>query len=78
MKESTITGECQTTVPSEIREALAVGPGDVLKWELAGNRVLIRASRLSFLDRQGRIKVRRGDSVDDVRKVRELMGVKMR
>jgi bifunctional DNA-binding transcriptional regulator/antitoxin component of YhaV-PrlF toxin-antitoxin module len=78
MKESTITGKYQTTVPSEIRKSLAVGPGDVLKWELVGNRVLISAARLSFLDRQGRIKVGRRGSVEDVRKARELMGVTVR
>jgi bifunctional DNA-binding transcriptional regulator/antitoxin component of YhaV-PrlF toxin-antitoxin module len=56
VKESTINLKNQTTVPAEIRTALAVGPGDVLKWELAGNRVLVSAARLAFLDRQGRIK----------------------
>jgi bifunctional DNA-binding transcriptional regulator/antitoxin component of YhaV-PrlF toxin-antitoxin module len=76
--KSTITVKNQTTVPREIREKLAVGPSDVLQWEVVGNRVLVSAARSSFLDRQGRIKVGPGDVVEDVRKARELMGVKGR
>jgi bifunctional DNA-binding transcriptional regulator/antitoxin component of YhaV-PrlF toxin-antitoxin module len=76
--KSTITVKNQTTVPREIREKLAVGPSDVLQWEVVGNRVLVSAARSSFLDRQGRIKVGPGDVVEDVRKARELMGVKER
>ena len=75
MKESRINRKNQTTVPSEIRKALGVGPGDVLKWELAGNRVVVSAARRSFLDRQGRIKVGPGDSVEDVHNARKLIGV---
>jgi bifunctional DNA-binding transcriptional regulator/antitoxin component of YhaV-PrlF toxin-antitoxin module len=76
--KSTITVKNQTTVPREIREKLAVGPSDVLQWEVVGNRVLVSAARSSFLDRQGRIKVGPGDVVEDVRKARELMGLKGR
>ncbi|HEX3070789.1 MAG TPA: AbrB family transcriptional regulator [Thermoanaerobaculia bacterium] len=78
MTKSTITVKNQTTVPREIREKLAVGPSDVLQWEVVGNRVLVSAARSSFLDRQGRIKVGPGDVVEDVRKARELMGLKGR
>jgi antitoxin PrlF len=30
-----ITSKGQTTVPREIREALGVGPGDFISWEVA-------------------------------------------
>jgi len=78
MTKSTITVKNQTTVPREIRERLAVGPGDVLQWEVVGNRVLVSAARPSFLDREGRIKVGPGDTVEDVRKARKRMGIKGR
>jgi bifunctional DNA-binding transcriptional regulator/antitoxin component of YhaV-PrlF toxin-antitoxin module len=32
-----ITSKGQTTIPVEIRKALAVGPGDLIAWELLGN-----------------------------------------
>jgi hypothetical protein len=78
MTKSMITVKNQTTVPREIRERLAVGPSDALQWEVVGNRVLVSAARPSFLDRKGRIKVGPGDTVDDVRKARMLMGLKRR
>lgn len=78
MTKSTITVKNQTTVPREIRKRLAVGPSDVLQWEVVGNRVLVSAARPAFLNRRGRIKVGPGDPVEDVRKARELMGVKGR
>ena len=78
MTKSTITVKNQTTVPREIRQKLAVGPSDVLQWEVVGNRVLVSAARPAFLSREGRIKVGPGDPVEDVRKARTFMGVKGR
>lgn len=78
MAKSTITVKNQTTVPGEIRKQLAVGPSDVLQWEVVGNRVLVSAAKPTFLGREGRIKVGPGDSVEDVRQARERMGVKRR
>jgi bifunctional DNA-binding transcriptional regulator/antitoxin component of YhaV-PrlF toxin-antitoxin module len=78
MTKSTITVKNQTTVPKEVREKLAVGPSDILQWEVVGNRVLVSAARPAFLDREGRIKVGPGDSVADVHQARRLMGVKRR
>jgi bifunctional DNA-binding transcriptional regulator/antitoxin component of YhaV-PrlF toxin-antitoxin module len=37
MTKSTITVKNQTTVPREIRIKLAVGPSDILQWEVIGN-----------------------------------------
>jgi bifunctional DNA-binding transcriptional regulator/antitoxin component of YhaV-PrlF toxin-antitoxin module len=78
MTKSTITVKNQTTVPREVREKLAVGPSDILQWEVIGDRVVVSAARPAFLDREGRIKVGSGDSVADVRKARQLMGLKRR
>ena len=78
MTKSTITVKNQTTVPREIREKLAVGPSDVLQWEVVGDHVLVRAASPAFLGREGRIKVGSGDPVEDVRKARKLMGLQRR
>jgi antitoxin PrlF len=41
-----ITSKGQTTVPREIREALGVGPGDFISWEVAEDgAVRVRAAR---------------------------------
>lgn len=44
-----ITAKGQTTIPKEIRIALAVGPGDVIEWEVTG---------------EGRAEVRRVAPID--------------
>jgi len=76
MSQSTLTVKYQTTVPKEVREKLGVGPGDVLKWEILGDRVQVAAAEPAFLLREGRIKVGPGDPVEDVRKARRLLGLK--
>lgn len=38
MPTSTITSKGQTTVPKEVRDALDVGPGDRLSWEVRGGK----------------------------------------
>jgi AbrB family looped-hinge helix DNA binding protein len=75
MTKSTITVKNQTTVPKEVREKLGVGPGDILKWEVLGDRVQVVAAEPAFLLREGRIKVGPGDPAEDVRKARKLMGL---
>jgi antitoxin PrlF len=41
-----ITSKGQTTVPREIREALGVGTGDFISWEVAEDGVVrVRAAR---------------------------------
>jgi bifunctional DNA-binding transcriptional regulator/antitoxin component of YhaV-PrlF toxin-antitoxin module len=76
MAKSTITVKYQTTVPKEVRLKLGVGPSDVLQWELVGDHVRVTAARPAFLQREGSIKVGPGDAVEDVRRARELMGLK--
>ncbi len=42
---SKITAKAQTTLPSGVRKALAVGPGDSLRYRIEGHRAIIeRAS----------------------------------
>jgi antitoxin PrlF len=44
-----ITAKGQTTIPANIRQALHVGPGDLLAWEVAEDGVA-RVRRLPPLD----------------------------
>ncbi len=37
-----ITAKSQTTVPSAVRRALGVGPGDVIGYEIDGDRVTMK------------------------------------
>jgi AbrB family looped-hinge helix DNA binding protein len=76
MTKSKITVKYQTTVPKEVREKLGVRPSDVLNWEVAGDHVRVTAAAPAFLALQGKFKVGPGDTVEDVRKARELMGIK--
>jgi AbrB family looped-hinge helix DNA binding protein len=74
MTKSTLTVKYQTTIPKEVRRKLGVVPGDVLTWEVVGDRVQVAAPEPGFLLREGRIKVGPGDPVEDVRNARNLMG----
>ena len=76
MAKSTITVKYQTTVPTEIRQKLGVGPSDVLQWEVVGDHVRVTAATPAFLALQGAFKVGPGDPVEDVRRARELMGIR--
>jgi antitoxin PrlF len=56
MPVSTITSKGQTTVPKEVRDALDVGPGDKLTWEVRGGRVAITTERPALYRLEGFIK----------------------
>jgi len=45
MPTSTITSKGQTTVPKEVRDALDLGPGHKLTWEISGDHVAIMTER---------------------------------
>ena len=45
MPRSTITSKRQTTVPKEVCDALDVGPGDQITWEVNGGRVAVTTER---------------------------------
>jgi AbrB family looped-hinge helix DNA binding protein len=74
MPKSTITSKGQTTIPREVRESLAVGPGDALNWELVGNTVRISVSHRAFLRRRGAICVGRGSTAQDIHRARAQRG----
>lgn len=49
--KSKLTGQCQTSVPAEVRRRLGIGPGSVVEWEVEGDHVVVRrAGRFSSED----------------------------
>jgi antitoxin PrlF len=46
--QSRITSKAQTTVPRAVRDALGIGPGDSVVWEVQEGRVILR--RLTLVD----------------------------
>jgi AbrB family looped-hinge helix DNA binding protein len=42
MKTSRVSTKGQVTIPAGIRSALGVGPGDLVAYELEGNKVRLR------------------------------------
>lgn len=61
MPTSKLTRKGQTTVPKEVRDALALEPGDKLLWEVHGGRVTVTTERPSLFDFEGFIKNSSGD-----------------
>lgn len=48
---SKVTAQGQVSVPAKVRQRLGVGPGSVLEWDEAGDRVIVRkAGRYSSED----------------------------
>lgn len=56
MPVSTMTSKGQTTVPKEVREALALEPGSKLRWAVRGGKVAITTERPVLYELQGFIK----------------------
>jgi AbrB family looped-hinge helix DNA binding protein len=41
-----VTAKGQTTIPKEVREALGIGPGDLIVWELSpGKKAVVRRAQ---------------------------------
>jgi AbrB family looped-hinge helix DNA binding protein len=74
MPTSTLTGDGQTAVPREVREALHLEEGDKLMWEVRGVKVAVTTERPPFWRWEGFIKVGPGDVVEDIARARELRG----
>ncbi|HEX9459884.1 MAG TPA: type II toxin-antitoxin system PrlF family antitoxin [Thermoanaerobaculia bacterium] len=74
MPTSTLTTKGQTTVPKEVRDALALEPGDKLSWQIHGGRVAITTDRPSLLDFEGFIKNSSGDVVAEITEARKRRG----
>src|SRR5439155_21924204 len=51
LAHSKVTAQGQVSVPAKVRQKLGVGPGSVLEWDEAGDRVVVRkAGRYSSED----------------------------
>jgi len=74
MPTSTLTGDGETTVPKEVREARHLEEGDQLTREVRGGKVAVTTERPAFWRWEGFIKVGPGDVAEDVAKARELRG----
>jgi len=74
MATSTITSKGQTTVPKEVREALDVGPGDKLTWEIRGGKVVLTTERPALWALAGSIKGGPDDPVQAVAEARKRRG----
>ncbi len=57
MAQSKITSKNQTTVPKEVRDMLALGPGDVLRWDLVDGAIQVALATRAFLPFASRTKV---------------------
>ena len=74
MPTSTITSKGQTTVPKEVRDALDLGPGDKLTWEVNGGRVAVTTERPLLWELEGFIKHGESDAVKAVAAARKMRG----
>ncbi len=74
MARSTLTAKYQTTVPKDVREKLALEPGDELRWVIHGGKVEVVPAERAFLALRGTIRVGRGSTVEDVRRARAMRG----
>jgi AbrB family looped-hinge helix DNA binding protein len=74
MPRSTITSKRQTTVPKEVCDALDIGPGDKITWEVHGGRVAITTERPAFGRWVGSVKGGPDDPVEAVAEARKRRG----
>ncbi len=74
MPTSTITSKGQTTVPKEVRDALDLGPGDSLSWEVRGGKVAITTDRPALFRWEGVFKEGPSDAVRAVAEARKRRG----
>ena len=74
MPTSTITSKGQTTVPKEVRDALDIGPGDKLSWEVRGGRVAVTTDRPGLFRWEGVFKDGPTDAVKAVAGARKRRG----
>jgi AbrB family looped-hinge helix DNA binding protein len=74
MPTSTITSKRQTTVPKEVCDALDVGPGDKITWEVHGGRVAVKTDRPAFWRWAGSVKGGPDDPVQAVAAARKRRG----
>lgn len=74
MPRSTITSKRQTTIPKEVCDALDVGPGDKITWEVKGGRVAVTTERPAFWRWVGSVHGGPDDPVQAVAEARKRRG----
>ena len=74
MPTSTITSKGQATVPKEVRDALDLGPGDRLTWEVRGGRIAVTTERPVLYQWEGFLKRGPTDAVKAVAEARKRRG----
>jgi bifunctional DNA-binding transcriptional regulator/antitoxin component of YhaV-PrlF toxin-antitoxin module len=74
MIRSTITSKRQTTVPKEVCDALEVGPGDKITWEVRGGAVAVTTTRPALWRWAGTVKGGPDDAVEAVAEARKRRG----
>lgn len=69
LSETIVSSKYQTVVPSKVRKKYEVKPGDVLEWELRGDKILIKVrKRVTIDDIKGLISVG-GDAVSEKKRI---------
>ncbi len=71
---STITSKRQTTVPTQVCDALDVCPGDQIIWEIKEGRVAVTTERPGLWRWKGFIKHGPADAVTAVHEARKKRG----
>jgi len=74
MARSTITSKRQTTVPKEVCDALDIGPGDKITWEVNCGRVAVTTERPGLWRWAGSVKGGPDDPVQAVAQARKRRG----
>ncbi len=72
---STITSGYRTTVPKQVRDGLGLEAGDRLRWELGDREVTVSLVARGLLRPEKAIRVRSGETVEDVQRARRLRGL---
>jgi bifunctional DNA-binding transcriptional regulator/antitoxin component of YhaV-PrlF toxin-antitoxin module len=60
VSETKVTSKRTTTIPSEIREALAIALGTVVQWKIEGETIRLRKKRGVLNELQKHIEARAG------------------
>lgn len=73
---SKITSKYQTTIPKKIRQRLKLKVSDNISWEIEGDSILVKPTHNPFLSHYGTVIIGSGNTVEDVRKIRDIISRK--
>ena len=73
---SKITSKYQTTIPKKIRQRLKLKVSDNISWEIEGDSILVKPAHNQFLVHYRAVKTGSGNTVEDVRKIRDTISGK--